>query len=310
MKRKGVDTTYTDEEDAVIVHINTVFPDSLLVALNSKRKRKRVLYYGHSTMEDFQSSFRFSNMLAPLFKRWLIFCYSAGDAIITPTPYAKRILRSYGIHKPIYALSNGVDTEFFQWDQQYRNLFRRQYKLKEQDKAVMSVGHYIIRKGILEFIEMAKAMPEIQFFWFGYTDMKLIPRKVQVAIQQAPQNLHFPGYVEREELRNAYCGCDLFCFMSHEETEGIVVLEALACSIPVLVRDIPVYEDWLADGENVYKANDFKTFLKKAAEILQGTAVDLTLSGRRVAEERSLNEIGNKLLLIEEQLIRDGKEIK
>lgn len=47
----------------------------------------------------------------------------------------------------------------------------------------------------------------------------------------------------------------LFCFMSHEETEGIVVLEALACCIPVLVRDIPVYEDWLADGKNVLRWN-------------------------------------------------------
>lgn len=166
----------------------------------------------------------------------------------------------------------------------------------------MSVGHFIARKGILEFIEMAEAMPEVRFFWFGYTDLRLVPRKVRTAIRKAPKNLCFPGYVGREDLKDAYCGCNLFCFMSHEETEGIVVLEALSCSIPVLVRDIPVYETWLVDGRNVYKANSFEAFLKKARAILEGTASNLTSAGRAVAEERSLDKIGDKLLEIENDL--------
>ena len=41
------------------------------------------------------------------------------------------------------------------------------------------------------------------------------------------ENVIFAGYVEAEELRNAYCGADAFAFFSYEETEGIVVLEHL-----------------------------------------------------------------------------------
>ena len=73
-----------------IVHINTVFPDSLLIALRAKLSGKKVIYYAHSTMEDFRRSFPGSNWFAPLFKRWIRLCYQMGDVIITPpiTPEA------------------------------------------------------------------------------------------------------------------------------------------------------------------------------------------------------------------------------
>ena len=51
---------------------------------------------------------------------------------------------------------------------------------------------------------------------------------------KAPANLHFAGFVDQAALRGAYCGADLFCFASLEETEGIVVLEALGCGVRCL----------------------------------------------------------------------------
>ena len=111
-------------------------------------------------------------------------------------------------------------------------------------------------------------------------------------MEQAPENVTFAGFVDRETLREAYCGADVFAFMSHEETEGIVVLEALACGIPTVVRDIPVYNGWLREGQNVYKASGTDEFQQKAEGLLTGTLPDLTAAGRRVAEERSLSVMG------------------
>jgi len=301
----GAEVTYQNSRDAAFVHINTVFPDSLAAALTARLRGQKVICYGHSTMEDFKNSFRLSNTLSPLFKRWIRLCYSAGDAIITPTEYSKALLESYGIRKPIYALSNGIDTDFFQFRTEYRAAFREKYGLREGEQAVVSVGHYIVRKGILEYIELARSMPQVRFFWFGYTNLNLIPREVRDAIADAPANLSFPGYVGREELRDAYCGCDLFCFMSREETEGIVVLEALACSIPVLVRDIPVYEGWLQDGRNVYKAHDPLSFRRKTEAILSGRAEDLTRCGRSTAEQRSIPRMGRQLLRLYGELSKE-----
>ena len=295
LRRADIPTTARWTRNTAAVHVNTVLPDSVLAALGAKLRRRKVVWYGHSTMEDFRGSFKGSDALAPLFKLWIRFCYSLGDVVVTPTAYSRALLESYGLRRPVYALSNGVDGDFFRPDPALRKAFRRRYGLREGEKAVISVGHMIARKGLPEFIELARKLPCHRFLWFGWTDPRLIPREIQQAVAEAPDNVEFPGYVDRERLREAYCGADLFAFMSHEETEGIVVLEALACGIPTVLRDIPVYQDWLTDGENVYKASNSDEFLQCVEGILTGKLPDLTAAGRAVAESRSLEAVGRQL---------------
>lgn len=43
-------------KEATVVHMNTVFPDSVIAAFIAKMQKKKVIYYGHSTMEDFKNS--------------------------------------------------------------------------------------------------------------------------------------------------------------------------------------------------------------------------------------------------------------
>ena len=114
----------------------------------------------------------------------------------------------------------------------------------------------------------------------------------------APANLRFPGFFDQSSLRDAYCGADVFAFCSKEETEGIVVLEALACGTPTVVRDIPVYADWLRGGIDIYKAADAAEFAQLVRGMLAGSLPDLTLAGRRVAQARSLPNMGRQLCRI------------
>ena len=295
LRRCGVPVTDRWTADTAAVHINTVLPDSVLAALAARLRGRKVVWYGHSTMEDFRRSFRGSDLLAPLFRRWITFCYGLGDVVLTPTEYSRALLEGYGLKRPVYSLSNGVDTAFFRPDPALRERFRRRYGLRAEERAVISVGHTIARKGLPDFLELARRMPEVRFLWFGWTDPRLLPADIQAAIKNAPANAAFPGFVDRERLREAYCGADVFAFMSHEETEGIVVLEALACGVPTVVRDIPVYGGWLEDGKTVYKASNLDEFQRNVMGILDRTLPDLTDAGRAVAEERSLEAVGRRL---------------
>jgi 1,2-diacylglycerol-3-alpha-glucose alpha-1,2-glucosyltransferase len=284
-----------------VIHLNTIFPDSLLMSRRAKRKGKKVVYYAHSTMEDFRNSFRGSNLVAPLFKRWITYCYNSGDIIITPTAYSKSLLEGYSLKRPIYSLSNGIDTGFFMPDEGSRQRFRSKYRLQPEEKAVISVGHYIERKGILDFVALAEQLPEYQFYWFGYTNLNIIPRGVRKVISRKLPNLHFPGYVDRQELRDAYSGSDLFLFLSHEETEGIVLLEALASRIPILLRDIPIYSEWLKADETVYKGRTNEEFRDKIAAIIERRNPDLTENGYQVVLDNDLQVVGRRLLSIYEK---------
>lgn len=295
LRRSGVDITDHWTRDAAAVHVNTVLPDSVLAALGARLRGRKVVWYGHSTMEDFRSSFKGSDALAPLFRRWIIFCYGLGDVVLTPTEYSRRLLEGYGLKKPVYSISNGVDTAFFRPDPAARAALRARYGLGAEEKVVVSVGHTIARKGLPEFLELARQIPEAHFIWFGWTDPKLVPRGIIRAMESAPSNVIFPGYVGREELREAYQGADVFAFLSHEETEGIVVLEALACGVPTVLRDIPVYGGWLEHGKNVYKASNSGEFQRIVSGMLDKTLPDLTAAGRMAAESRSLEEVGKQL---------------
>ena len=75
LRRARIDTADHWCQRAGAVHINTVLPDSVLAALAAKLMGRKVIYYGHSTMEDFRRSFRGSDRLAPLFRKWITFCY-------------------------------------------------------------------------------------------------------------------------------------------------------------------------------------------------------------------------------------------
>ena len=90
-------------------------------------------------------------------------------------------------------------------------------------------------------------------------------------------------------------GCDLYLFPTYEETEGIPIIEACACKTPALVRDIPIFEDWLIDGKNVYKAKDINEFEIKIKKILNKELPYLGEEAHKVAEERDIIKIGKRL---------------
>lgn len=295
--------TTNPKDDYDIVHINTIFPDAIVMAKKAKAKGKKVVFHAHSTEEDFRNSFKLSNAVAPAFKQWLKTCYNNGDIILTPTPYSKKLIENYGIKKEIIPISNGIDLKFFNKTKEAGERFRQKYNFKDTDKIIMSVGLYIERKGILEFLELAKRMPEYKFIWFGYTDPALVPIKIKEAMKNKPDNVLFPGYVSSEEIKDAYSGCDVYIFPTKEETEGIVLLEALAMKIDTIISDIPIYDEWLTDSYNVYKAKSIDEFENKIKGLLNGDLPSVVDQGYKVAAERDITKIAYKLKKIYEKIL-------
>ena len=298
LKENGIDYTTDLDDDYDILHINFYGPKSYLFAKKAKKEGKKIIYHAHSTEEDFRNSFIGSNLVSPQFKQWLITCYSLGDMILTPTPYSKKILEGYDIDVPIISISNGVDVNFFKKNSKLGKEFRKKYGFRNDDKVIMGVGLYIERKGILDFVELARRLPDYKFIWFGHSPLAASPAKVRKAVNTKLDNLFFPGYVEPEELKGAYSGADLFIFPTQEETEGIPILEACSAKIKAIVRDIGVFDEWLLDGVNVYKAKDVDEFEEKIVKVLNNELPDLTEEGYRVALNHDIKKVGKDLVNI------------
>lgn len=280
-----------------IVHINTLGLKSRRLAKKAKKAGKLVVYHAHSTQEDFRNSFLGSNLILTPYKKWICSCYNLGDVIITPTEYSKGLLRGYGISKPIFAISNGIDTDFYKPLPCDRADFRRKYGFSESDRVVMAVGLYFERKGILDFVELARSMPDHKFIWFGKTPLISVPRRIRKAVGTRLPNLIFAGYVRPEELKKAYAGADVYIFPTYEETEGITLLEALASRANVIVRDIPAFGR-LTENIHCYKAKSSAEFERTIRGITDGSLPSLSEGGYEAAEERELYEIGKQLLRV------------
>ena len=305
-KAANIDYTLDVQDDYDILHINTVGLNSIPTIVKAKSKNCKVIYHAHSTEEDFRNSFIFSNQLSHIYKKMLLNYYSRADLILTPTPYSKKIIEGYGIQVPIHYLSNGIDLNRFNYDIEKVKAFRKYFSLKEDELVVISVGLYFERKGILDFMEIAKQMPHGKFIWFGYTPLYSIPKKVRKAIENHPNNVLLPGYVKGAIIEGAYMNANCFFFASYEETEGIVVLEALASSQNVLVRDIEVYNPWLIDQENCFKGKNNDEFIYYLDLILKNQTLNIRNKGRETAKQRSIQNIGIQLKKYYESVLNEN----
>ena len=300
----GIDFSIEPCEDYDILHINTVGPSSYGMIKKARKLGKKVIYHAHSTEEDFRNSFVLSNQIAPLFKKHLVSLYSKADYIITPTPYSKKLLEGYGITLPIAALSNGIDLKRFEPDAGKIRAFRNYFSLTPEDKVVISVGLYFDRKGILDFVEVAKRLPQYQFIWFGYTPLYSIPKHIrQVITHDHPSNVLFPGYIKGDMIEGAYAGADCFFFPSKEETEGIVVLEGLAARQNIVLRDIGVFEPWMKSAVNCYKGRNVDEFCELVQGVVEKTLPDVSEAGHQTAQERSIEAVAQGLKKIYEEVL-------
>jgi len=308
----NVDFTLEPEDDYDLVHINTIGLKSWQVLKNAKKKGKPVIYHTHTTYEDFKGSVKFSNQLAPLIKFWAKKLYNSADYLISPTEYTKNLIKEKYLTSPkeIRVISNGVDTQNFSKREELEKRFREEYKI---DKSfIITAGLAFLRKGIMDFVKIVENCKDYQFFWFGSSSIKpMLPKKIQNIIENPPKNLIFPGYVDKEILIGAFSGAKAFLFMTYEENEGIVVLEALSSKLPVVVRDIPVYENWLEDGKNCFKARNNEEFYEKIVNIAEDKVENLNEiveNAYKLAEERDLKNIGKKYRDYYEYILNNAKK--
>ncbi|MFC6767345.1 glycosyltransferase family 4 protein [Natrinema soli] len=246
-----LDVTYTTEPtlEADVFHCNLMGPRSVWYATRARRRNVPVIAHTHVTAEDFGESFRFTNALAKPLKPYLRWAYGLADALVCPSEYNRRLLETY-TDAPATVISNGVDREKLAGFESLEAEYRDRYDL--ESPTVFLVGHVIKRKGLETFVELARRLPELDFAWFGPLDRSLKGRETTRLIEESPANCTFTGYVD--DIRGAFAAGDIFCFPTHEENEGIALLEAMAAGKPVLVRDIETFS-WLADGEDCLKVS-------------------------------------------------------
>ena len=305
LESQGIEYTLNPKDNFDIAHINTLWAKSGAVLRKCKKKGIPVIVHGHSTFEDFRKSFKAWQLVAPFYNSRIRRMYSRADLVITPTPYSKGLIEGYGFVKKVIDISNGIDLHEYAENLDAQKAFREKFGIKEGEKFVMGVGFPFERKGIQDFFEVARSFPDVKFIWFGALQKILTNHKVKVWVKNRPANAIMAGYCKGDLIHGAYQQATCLFFPSLEETEGIVVLEALASRCPLVVRNIGVYEPWLKDGVNAHIEKDNEGFIKAIDSLLKnGEDKAILDEGYKVVEARTLEIVGGKLKEAYESLLK------
>lgn len=296
----GIPYTEKWSDDCDILQINTPWLWSLRLIKKAKRQGKKIIIWSHVTVEDFIQVFRFNKLIASLMKKYLTYAYGLADLVFCPSGHTKNLLRRYGLpEEKLVVQSNAVDGSIYFKDEKKRQEGRKKYN-GGQNLVVGTVGLVIPRKRPDIFINLAKNHPQNHFVWFGKIYSKLMAKGLP---KNLPSNVKFTGYID--DILAAFNALDIFVFLSDEENQGMVILEAAAVGLPILVRSLPCFEGWLIHNENCLIAKNDDELFKYLDMLINDSALRQRLSAgaKLLAQNEDIKTLNKKLLGIYEELL-------
>ncbi|MCX6223527.1 MAG: glycosyltransferase family 4 protein [Bacteroidia bacterium] len=202
-------------------------------------------------------------LMMPLIRWYFRQVYYYYDVFIAVSHIVYGVIRYLSVKTRIVMICNQIPIDFWRYTAENRKKGRARLGLKESDFVVLGVGQLEGRKGVEDFLDIAAAIPEAKFVWvggrpFGPLTEGLI--RINNRIAQASQQIFFPGMFELADMPLVYAASDVFIFPSYQENCPMAPLEAAACGLPVVFRDLPEYALLY---ENPYlKASTTKEFVQ------------------------------------------------
>lgn len=242
-KHSGVAVVSNSREKADVVHVHTVGTYALRKLLFASGKK---VVSAHVIPESFLGSLVGAQFWVPVARHYLRWFYNRADAVIAVSDDTKKKLLTMGVVKPIHVVYNTIDTSKYHTDEARKKLARKELDIKADEWIVIGAGQVQPRKRIDTFIETALALPEARFIWVGGMPFGKVAAEysgMQRIMESAPPNVTFSDIVPFEEMRHYYQAADVFFLPSAQETFGLVVVEAAAAGLPVVLRDIPDYAE-------------------------------------------------------------------
>lgn len=216
------------------------------------------------------------------------------DALVAPSRAMQETLTRYGVTTPTTVIATGLALEPFCRPQGDSN-FRAYYNLPEEARLLLYVGRAAFEKNIDFLIDMLPRVlaehPTTRLIITGEGPAldSLVRRAQNVGVADA---VLFLGYLDRSgPLQAAYRAADVFVFASRTETQGLVLLEAMALGTPVVSTAMMGTLDVLKEGEGCLIAEEnLDDFATKVKWLLSDDALRQQLAERALTYAASWHE--------------------
>jgi glycosyltransferase involved in cell wall biosynthesis len=185
---------------------------------------------------------------------WLRSFHAPSRAVMVPTQVVKRDLDAQGFQR-VVLWSRGVDLDIFQP--------RPSKRLQSKPPIFLYVGRVAVEKNVEAFL--ALDLPGSK--WVVGTGPAI------ARIRQRFPDVNYLGVLERNELAEVYAAADVFVFPSRTDTFGLVLLEAMACGLPVAAFPVTGPLDVIGDSKAGALHEDLRTACLQALQLKREDAV-------------------------------------
>ena len=230
--------------------------------------------YVHFIPSTLDGSLKMPKLFFKIFKSYVISTYRKADEIVVVNPSFIPPLEELGIKREnITYIPNFVDHEkFHEISKEERNALRDKYGIPHDKFVVMGCGQVQTRKGVLDYVEVAKKNPDIEFVWAGGFSFGKITdgyKELKAIMDNPPANVKFIGIIPRSEMNGIFNMCDVLFMPSLSELFPMSILEAVNSKKPVLLRDLDLYEEILFKDKDCYaigtNVDEFSEQVRKLA---------------------------------------------
>lgn len=225
-----------------LTHYHTINPTYFANSFLPSRGRK--IGYVHFLPETIDGSLKLPWLAKKVFFKYIISFYKRMDQLVVVNPSFIEKLTAYGIKREkITYIPNFVSSDTFYKISDSKENLRKKLNL-DNKFTIVGVGQVQERKGVPDFVKLAKLNPGIQFVWVGGFSFGAITDgydELKKVIKNPPANLKFPGIVDRNKMNEYYNAADLFLLPSYNELFPMSVLEAFSAGLPVMLRDLDLY---------------------------------------------------------------------
>jgi glycosyltransferase involved in cell wall biosynthesis len=233
---------------------------------------------------------------------------NAVHAVVAPSPQMAHVLRSYGVRSTIDVVPTGLDLGQLAGGDGER--FRAQHGISPDRPVALTVGRVAFEKN-LEFLlavlaRLRASLPDVLLVIAG-EGPALAALQRSVADSGLAGNVRFVGNLDRSgPLLDCYRSANAFVFASKTETQGLVLLEAMALGVPVVSTAV-LGTRFVLDGARgaIVVEEDEAGFASALQTVLtdRNLRVSLAAEARRfVAERWSSIEMAKRLLVLYERV--------
>ena len=218
---------------------------------------------------------------------------NALDALVVPSTAMRDRLSDYGVSVPMHVLPTGIPLDRFSSGN--RASFRQRLGIAVKQPVALFVGRIAHEKNIGFLLDVAArckaGQPDLRWIFAGegpaLNDLKARARALGL-----DEQVIWVGYLDRStELRDCYAAADVFAFASRTETQGLVLLEAMAMGVPVVALSSMGTTDIVGSGIGaVTPRDDIDDFAAQLLDLIRNPDRREKLSIEAVAYARQWSE--------------------